>query len=85
MFERNPETDTLKDANGNDFKLDSPFGDELPENGFVPDLKGYLAPLEDGSGVEVKVSPTSDRLQLLERFDAWDVCLEEVDDQLPLP
>ena len=68
----NPETDTLKDADGNEFKLDSPFGDELPENGFVPDMNGYLAPLKDGSSVEVKVSPTSDRLQLLERFDAWD-------------
>jgi aconitate hydratase len=68
----NPETDTLKDSDGIDFKLDSPFGDELPENGFVPDFQGYLAPLEDGSSVEVKVSPTSDRLQLLERFDAWD-------------
>jgi len=68
----NPETDTLKDSDGIEFKLDSPFGDELPENGFVPDLQGYLAPLEDGSSVEVKVSPTSDRLQLLERFDAWD-------------
>ena len=68
----NPETDTLKDSDGNEFKLDSPFGDELPENGFVPDLKGYLAPLEDGSSVEVKVSPTSDRLQLLERFSPWD-------------
>ncbi len=67
----NPETDTLKDADGNEFKLDSPFGDELPENGFVPDMNGYLAPKEDGSSVEVKVNPTSDRLQLLERFDAW--------------
>jgi aconitate hydratase len=35
-------------------------------------LTGYLAPLKDGSSVDVKVSPTSDRLQLLQRFDAWD-------------
>jgi len=68
----NPETDTLTDADGNEFKLDSPFGDELPENGFVPDLKGYLAPLEDGSAVEVNINPSSDRLQFLERFDKWD-------------
>ena len=52
--------------------MDSPFGDELPENGFVPDLKGYLAPLEDGSAVEVNINPSSDRLQFLERFEAWD-------------
>lgn len=68
----NPETDFLTDPDGNEFKLDSPFGDELPENGFVPDLKGYLAPTEDGSAVEVKINPSSDRLQFLERFDAWD-------------
>lgn len=68
----NPETDSLKDAEGNEFKLESPFGDELPENGFVPDLKGYLAPLEDGSAVEVNINPSSDRLQFLERFNTWD-------------
>ncbi len=68
----NPETDTLKDANGNEIKLDSPYGDELPENGFEQDLNGYLAPIEDGSNVEVIIKPGSDRLQLLERFPAWD-------------
>jgi len=68
----NPETDSLTDSDGNEFKLDSPFGDELPENGFVPDLKGYLAPVEDGSEVKVNISPSSSRLQFLERFDAWD-------------
>ncbi len=68
----NPETDTIKDADGNEIKLDSPFGDELPENGFEPDLHGYLAPIEDGSEIEVIINPNSERLQLLERFDAWD-------------
>lgn len=68
----NPDTDSLIDADGNEFKLDTPFGDELPENGFVPDLKGYLAPIEDGSAVEVNINPSSERLQFLERFDAWD-------------
>lgn len=68
----NPETDTLKDANGNELKLDSPYGDELPENGFEQDLNGYLAPIEDGSNVEVLIKEGSDRLQLLERFPAWE-------------
>ncbi|MCF6268706.1 MAG: aconitate hydratase [Melioribacteraceae bacterium] len=68
----NPETDTIKDADGNEIKLDSPFGDELPENGFEPDLHGYLAPIEDGSAIEVKINPDSERLQFLERFEAWD-------------
>ncbi|MEN8192044.1 MAG: aconitate hydratase [Bacteroidota bacterium] len=68
----NPETDTLTDAEGNEFKLESPYGDELPENGFEPDLEGYLAPVDDGSAVQVKVNPNSERLQLLERFSPWD-------------
>ncbi len=33
---------------------------------------GFQAPAADGSGVEVVVSPTSDRLQLLAPFSAWD-------------
>ncbi len=68
----NPETDTIKDANGNDVKLNSPYGDELPELGFLPDLNGYLAPIEDGNSVEVIIKPESKRLELLERFSAWD-------------
>lgn len=68
----NPETDTLPDTDGNEFKLDSPYGDELPAKGFEPDLSGYLPPTEDPSKVKVKVSPDSERLQLLERFEPWD-------------
>ena len=68
----NPETDTLTDAVGNEFKLDSPYGDELPAKGFEPDLTGYSPPAEDPSKVEVKVNPNSERLQLLERFEPWD-------------
>ncbi|MCD6322073.1 MAG: aconitate hydratase [Clostridiales bacterium] len=68
----NPETDMLTDAEGNEFKLESPYGDELPEKDFEPDLTGYLAPIEDGFSVEVKVNPNSERLQLLERFSPWD-------------
>jgi aconitate hydratase len=33
---------------------------------------GFVAPAKDGSRVQVKVSPTSDRLQLLEPFKAWE-------------
>src|SRR5690606_1655739 len=32
----------------------------------------FIAPAQDGSGVVVKVSPTSERLQLLEPFKPWD-------------
>ena len=52
--------------------MDAPTGDELPTRGFAVEDAGFVAPFEDGSGVEVKVSPTSDRLQLLAPFTAWE-------------
>ena len=64
----NPLTDTLTAANGEEVKLDAPTGYELPPNGFDVQDAGYNAPVEDGSGVVVKVSETSDRLQLLTPF-----------------
>ncbi|MBN1299920.1 MAG: aconitate hydratase [Melioribacteraceae bacterium] len=68
----NPLTDELENDSGEKVKLDAPTGDELPENGFVPDLSGYQAPLKDGSGVEVIINPESKRLQFLDRFKPWD-------------
>ncbi|NML37555.1 aconitate hydratase [Chitinophaga sp. G-6-1-13] len=68
----NPLTDTLKNKNGEDVKLDEPTGFELPVKGFAVDDAGYQAPAEDGSKVQVIVSPTSDRLQLLDAFAAWE-------------
>jgi len=67
----NPLTDTLKDANGKEFKLKEPTGQGLPANGYDPGQDTYQHPPEDRSSVSVAVSPTSDRLQLLEPFDAW--------------
>ncbi|MBT8301636.1 MAG: aconitate hydratase, partial [Maribacter sp.] len=64
----NPITDTLINENGEEVKFDEPTGWELPPKGFEVEDAGYLAPDEDGSGVEVKVDPTSERLQLLEPF-----------------
>lgn len=43
---------------------------DLPEKGFVKAFGGYQAPAADGASVEVKVSPTSERLQLLSPFAA---------------
>ncbi len=65
----NPITDTLINENGEEVKFDEPTGWELPPKGFEVEDAGYLAPDEDGSGVEVIVSPTSERLQLLEPFE----------------
>lgn len=68
----NPITDTLTNNKGEQVKLDPPFGDELPINGFAVEDAGYQAPAADGSGIEVAVAPTSDRLQLLDPFAAWE-------------
>lgn len=68
----NPLTDYLTNEKGEQVKLDAPTGDELPTKGFSVEDAGFLAPAADGSGIEVKVSPTSDRLQLLAPFSAWE-------------
>lgn len=67
----NPLTDTLKLSDGTEVMLEEPTGDELPSRGFDVEDAGYLAPASDGSGVEVKVDPASERLQLLEPFAPW--------------
>ncbi|KAJ4384464.1 Aconitate hydratase mitochondrial [Didymella sp. IMI 355093] len=68
----NPLTDTLKDSNGKEFKLKEPSGDGLPANGYDPGQDTYQAPPADRESVQVAVSPSSDRLQLLQPFNAWD-------------
>ncbi|WP_281309729.1 aconitate hydratase [Flavobacterium flavigenum] len=68
----NPLTDKLINEEGEEVMLDEPTGDELPEKGFYAEDPGFQAPAEDGSAVQVVVSPTSERLQLLAPFDAWD-------------
>jgi aconitate hydratase len=67
-----PRTDTLTTADGTEVRLEVGPGTELPAAGFESGEAGFIAPPADGTGVEVKVSPTSDRLQLLQPFDAWD-------------
>jgi aconitate hydratase len=68
----NPLTDTLTNDKGEQVKLDPPTGDELPIKGFAVEDAGYQAPAEDGSNVQVLVSPDSKRLQILEPFAAWE-------------
>ncbi len=68
----NPLTDTLTNSEGNQVRLEEPRGLELPTKGFSVEDAGYQAPAEDGSKVQVLVAPTSDRLQLLESFTAWE-------------
>ena len=67
----NPLKDTLKLPDGTEVLLEEPKGDELPSKGFAVEDAGYLAPAEDGSGIDVVVNPTSERLQLLTPFSPW--------------
>ncbi|HEX8517391.1 MAG TPA: aconitate hydratase [Bacteroidia bacterium] len=68
----NPLTDFLTNEKGEQVKLDPPSGYELPPSGFAVEDAGYQAPAADGSKVMVAVSPSSDRLQLLDPFTAWE-------------
>ncbi|MDO6744081.1 aconitate hydratase [Tenacibaculum soleae] len=64
----NPMRDSLINEKGEKVMFDEPTGWELPPKGFEVKDDGYLAPEEDGSSVEIKVSPTSERLELLTPF-----------------
>jgi aconitate hydratase len=68
----NPLEDSLINQNGEEVKLDPPTGMELPPLGFEVKENGYLAPVEDGSHVQVEVKKDSERLQLLTPFAPWD-------------
>jgi aconitate hydratase len=64
----NPLTDTL--INGDEVKLDAPSGDELPPKDLmlILDFKHQLQTVQ----IQVSVSDTSERLQLLAPFLPWD-------------
>src|SRR5690606_38114137 len=64
-----PMNDTLLNENGEEVKLDEPKGLELPPLGFDVKENGYVESVKDGSKVEIVVSPTSERLQLLTPFE----------------
>jgi len=67
-----PTSEPLIAPDGSEVWLDAPQGTVLPDNGFDPGEDTFTAPPEDSSGVDVAVSPTSDRLQLLSPFAPWD-------------
>jgi aconitate hydratase len=67
-----PVHQSLKGADGKDFKLQPPQGEELPAKGFAKGEEGFVAPAASGEGLTVEVPPTSERLQLLQPFPRWD-------------
>jgi aconitate hydratase len=66
----NPLTDTLINEDGEEVMLDA-TGDELPKMDLMLKTKVFKSQLLTVS-VEVTVSETSDRLQLLAPFAPWD-------------
>jgi aconitate hydratase len=69
----NPLTDTITGADGRPFKLQPPPPvPEVPARNFDKGHPSYIAPPEDGSSIDVVVAPTSERLQLMAPWPAWD-------------
>ena len=69
----NPLTDTLTGADGQPFRLEPPkVAPEVPAKNFDHGQATYIAPPRDGSRVELKVDPKSERIQLMQPWPAWD-------------
>ncbi len=66
-----PETDYLTNDKGEKVKLNSPYGDELPKNGFLEDNDGFIPPSDKFSDTNVVVDKNSTRLQILDKFAPW--------------
>jgi len=66
-----PEKDTISTPSGKSFKFQAPHGKELPPKGFDPGEDTFQAPPADGSYLKVLVDPSSQRLALLDPFEAW--------------
>ncbi|MGI9623906.1 MAG: aconitate hydratase [Acidimicrobiales bacterium] len=67
-----PISGSLTNDRGEQVQLSEPVGIELPPQGFDPGETTFVAPPESGEGIDVVVSPSSSRLQVLEPFPAWD-------------
>jgi aconitate hydratase len=67
-----PTSETITAPDGTEVLLDAPVGEVLPDKGYDPGQNTFTPPPADGSAVVIEVSPTSERLQLLQPFPAWD-------------
>jgi aconitate hydratase len=67
-----PTIDTITAPDGTTVRLEPPRGEILPAKGYESGTNTFIAPPADGSTIQVVVNPSSDRLQLLNAFPAWD-------------
>ena len=70
----NPLKDPITMPDGKRVMLKAPTAPELPSKGFAQGFAGYLPPkpLAQRQAIDVAISPSSERLQRLEPFPAWD-------------
>jgi len=69
-----PLKDAIKTPDGKEFFLTPPSSPEMPAQGYAKGEAGYIAPLPENerAKIGVLVAPASERLQILEPFNAWD-------------
>jgi homoaconitase len=68
----NPLTDSIKTPSGSEFRFSAPSGAELPLSGFEEGNPAFFpSSAAPSPSTEVVVSPTSDRLALLEPFSPF--------------
>ncbi|WWC63048.1 aconitate hydratase, mitochondrial [Kwoniella dejecticola CBS 10117] len=67
----NPLKDSIKLADGSDFRFSPPRGSALPDKGYERTLEFYEAPPVDASDVTLAVDPSSSRIQLITPFEEW--------------
>ncbi|MBI1818077.1 MAG: aconitate hydratase [Deltaproteobacteria bacterium] len=69
----NPLTDTLNGADGKPFTLAPPkVAPEVPARSFDRGHATFIAPPADGSAIALEINPSSERLQAMEPWPAWD-------------
>ena len=68
----NPLTDSVQNEDGEAIELTPPNGEELPEKGFAVRDLGYQQPADKKNEIHIKINPSSQRLQKLKPFEAWD-------------
>ena len=68
----NPETDTLKGADGVEFRLSAPKPPPVPEGGLSSSRGSLIPPMKDRPGMAVRIDPGSERIEPLRPFERWD-------------
>ena len=68
----NPLTDSLQNEDGETIIFRPPNGEKLPEKGFAVRDLGYQKPADNKNEIDIKINPSSQRLQKLKPFEPWD-------------